>query len=292
MTSLENLLLMNAAGMVKRIGDVHPLLRSPVTHVVLGTITVEERLGNPEPNFWVSPDGTHALNSRGLPGPGSTYYVEHGKTIADTVHNAGKMLVTSITSTQSSNDWRILAGVAAGMGSDVIEINISCPNKWKNGKNETVVAHDPGAVQNIVSLVGDAAPNTVLWVKLPPYRFRDEGVCEKILEFLGESEQVGAVVSANTIGGCTPPMVDGAPVISMPTAGMSGPKMRPWSLSQVHMLRRHSGLPIIGVGGVNSGEALVQYQKADVAGVQVGTHFFLSGPRVFSEILTEAAYLQ
>lgn len=287
---LEDLWIMNAAGMVKTTGDVGALLTAALTHIVLGSITVEPRHGNPAPNFWLSPDGRYALNARGLPGPGLEYYAVHLPLIAAEVRAAGKELVVSITSTKSEDDWKLLAN--ACRDADALEINLSCPNKWRDGVNERVIAEDPALVARILDDVQAEAPLTDLWVKLPPYQNPESNtVLAEICAAIGERDCVNAVVSCNTHGGHAPPRgPDGAPVISMPAAGKSGRWLRNWSLAQnraVDRMLRH--VPRIGVGGIYTGRDLEDYRLAGVRGVQIGTAFFQYGPRIFSDVLQEVA---
>lgn len=282
----DNFMIMNAAGMVKTLEDVRKLLPAPVTHIVLGSIAVEARSGNPEPNFWVAPDESYALNARGLPGPGIEYYERHGEQIADEVHAHAKKLVVSITSTESEDDWVKLAERANAIGADVLEVNLSCPNKWKGAVNEPVVAQNPKAVSEILSAIRTVWGKEA-WAKLPPYKRANMGILENVLDAIENNPFVRALVSGNTVGGCST-IIDGTQVISMPTAGMSGPKVFPWALRQAQSLAKMSHLPVIGVGGINSGKSLHAFMKEGVVGVQIGTHFFLHGPKVFGEILGEA----
>ena len=72
---LSQIIITNAAGMVKTPDDVADLLRAEtLTHVTVGSITVDKRDGNPEPTFWTAPDGSYSLNSRGLPCLGLGHY--------------------------------------------------------------------------------------------------------------------------------------------------------------------------------------------------------------------------
>jgi len=284
----------NSAGMVKTIEEVRELARAPITNIVLGSITVEERAGNPEPTFWISPDDTYALNSRGLPCRGISYYEKHGSAIANIVHGAYKKLTVSIVSTQSNDDWARLAKCAT-VFADCIELNLSCPNKWKNGENEAVIAENPDAVMEIiVNVMRVIGTGTKLSVKLPPYhRPLDSSLLTEIATAILESRAVTEVVSCNTIGGITPPTIDGKSVISMPSAGKSGPKIKNWSLSQVERLREFMPLiHITGVGGIRSGTDVQDYYNAGANGVQIGTHFFQYGSRVFEEIALELTELQ
>lgn len=284
----------NAAGMVKITQDIEPLLAVPtITDIEVGSITVEQRDGNPEPTFWTSHDGTYSLNARGLPGPGSEYYKHHGQQIADMVHDADKCLRVNIASTQRHGDWVELAQIAKNyLDADVLVLNISCPNKWYDGKRQDVIAMNPDAVRAIFESLTRCIhliPNEVA-VKLPPYDDNPhllEGIISVVREY---SNLITEVVSCNTLGGQST-VINGEQVLSVHEAGLSGPSLFKTSLNQAY--RIHNQLPLTMkltvVGGINSGDRVRAAMGIGATGIQVGTHFFNHGPRVFEQIMSEAA---
>ena len=288
--ALSDFRLSNAAGWVKTAEDVEPMLRMPTTDIVIGSLTVEQREGNREPTFWEAPDGSFALNSRGLPSPGIEYYRQHGLDIGRATRAAGKRLIASIVSTRSQTDWEQLMLCSAEFA-DQVELNLSCPNKWTDGENEPVLAENPEAVSAVLAMTEHVARahDVDISVKLPPYkRVHDSAVFEEVLSAIIEAGCVAEVVSTNTVGGC-PTLVDGVQCISMPTAGMSGPKILAWSLNQMRVM--HEKLPPqirrTGVGGVSSYDDAKAFINAGASGVQVGTHFFTRFPKgsIFVEIM-------
>ncbi len=291
LTKFEDLWLMNAAGMVKTVEDMMPLARSAVTHIVVGGMTVEARPGNPEPTVWFSLDGKCALNSRGLPNRGLAYYEEQLGTMLELARKSGKKLVLNFSSSIGFDDWTSIARVAARFPGVILEVNVSCPNKWHDGVNEGVVAENPRAVAAILDAVHEAAPNNEIWVKLPPYSSpRTNPVLKQVCEVVGGRPFVRTIVSCNTRGGQKPPIVDGKPVISMPTCGLSGARLKPWSLLQNRVIGEMlPSVRRIGVGGIRTGRDVEDYRLAGVFGVAIGTEFFKTmNPRFFSDVLGEA----
>lgn len=84
--------------------------------------------------------------------------------------------------------------------------------------------------------------------------------------------------------------MDGKPVISMPTAGLSGARLKPWSLLQNRIIGELlPDVHRIGVGGIRSGRDVQDYRLAGARGVAIGTEFFKTmNPRIFSEVFGEA----
>ncbi|MBL4644690.1 MAG: hypothetical protein JKX80_02375 [Candidatus Pacebacteria bacterium] len=190
----------------------------------------------------------------------------------------------SITSTTDKNDWEILANWAAYCGSDVIELNLSCPNKWLDGQPVGMVADDPEAIVHIVALVRSVVGVDMrLSVKLPPY---SSTIPPRILSAL-QAININMFVSCNTAGG-HPTTIDGEQVLSMPQAGLSGPALCTHSVQQVSYLHKViPNIPVIGVGGISSGADAKRFLDADAIGFCIGTHFFLNGPKVFGEVVQE-----
>lgn len=277
----------NAAGMVKTVDDVRRLAATPVTHIVVGSITVDPRPGNPEPRFWAAPDDSFALNSLGLPNPGLDYYLAQIGEMCDIAHDAGKKLIVSIAGF-NAEDWDELAACICD-DVDGIEVNLGCPNVWQSGTRKPIISFDPQAVDEVVGLVRGVINPTWMSVKFSPFQPDQHDALISVASMLYR-HSVDAIVTANTIPDAIPPVVDGRPVINpaMKTAGMSGPVLRPIVAENLRTLATlHPRTPLIAAGGIRSGEDMRAYARAGASGFQVGTHFFQYGEKVFSELLTE-----
>ncbi len=290
--ALEDLWLMNAAGMVKTVEDMLPLLKTQVSHIVIGGATVEPRPGNPEPTFWPSPDGRYALNSRGLPNRGLDYYRDALGDMHALAKGEGKKLVFNCCSSRGFDDWTALASVAAEHPEVILELNVSCPNKWKGACNEPVIAQNPEAVRAILEEADRVAFRNEKWLKVPPYPDpRRNPVLRQIVKYAADDGPVDALVLCNAIGGQKPPVVDGKPVIGMPTAGKSGRILKQWSLLQNRVIGELApDIPRVGIGGIYAGADIEDYRQTGVAGVAIGTAFFaILVYGVFGDLLPEAA---
>ncbi|MEK7628250.1 MAG: dihydroorotate dehydrogenase [Patescibacteria group bacterium] len=287
---IDDIRIMNAAGIVKVVSDVEPLLKTPVTDVVLGSITMIERQGEPEPTFWVSDDGSFALNRVGLRNPGSEYYRKHLPEIGRKVRDAGKELTVSLAGF-SIGEYVSLAEIALEGGADAIELNLGCPNVWDgdSAEQKIIPSFDPDFLEQTVVNVWNYTQDLVpLSLKLSPYS--DPGLLRRVAKSPIMNEIVDAVVATNTLPNGIA-YWGGKPVISgNGLAGVSGKVLKPVALGQVAQLR--AALPgrvrVVGVGGISCGADVRDMVRAGAAAVQVGTHFFQYGPKVFGEILSEA----
>lgn len=163
------------------------------------------------------------------------------------------------------------AGIAA------VEINISSPNKREWGR---IIATDPVRTAEVVAR---ARANTrrPLWVKLSPN-------VTDIAEFarVAEAEGADALCVANTYVGMAVDLRSRRALLSNVTGGLSGPAIKPLSLRAVHQVVRACRLPVIGVGGISTGEDALEYLMVGARAVQVGTAN-LYDPRAGQKILNQ-----
>jgi dihydroorotate dehydrogenase (NAD+) catalytic subunit len=147
------------------------------------------------------------------------------------------------------------------------ELNISCPNVERGGSE---FSSDPSTAAALVAEARKAAKRRPLWVKLAPAVGRIEA-------FARAAEEAGA--DALTIANTYPAMcIDVATRQSRlgnHTGGLSGPAIKPITLRLVYDARLAVKIPIIGLGGIETGEDVVEYLLAGASAVQVGTAHFV-----------------
>jgi dihydroorotate dehydrogenase len=184
--------LMNGAGTCKTLEDVERLVPSSVSAVVVGSITVEPRLGNEGQTYWS--DATSSLNSLGLPNRGEPYYRRHLGAMVRAAHAAGKPLVLSVAGF-SPDEYVRLAALGRDAGADLAELNLACPNVWDGGRQKRIACFDLGAVEAILRRVEaflDAPPPVGL--KLSP--FSDPHALAVVAGVVARFACVGFVTSA------------------------------------------------------------------------------------------------
>ena len=158
------------------------------------------------------------------------------------------------------------------------ELNISCPNVKKGGMQ---FGNDPVQVAEVVSAVRKAAVRRPLWVKLSPL-VADIGLIGRAAESAGAD----ALTVANTYPAMA---VDARTLRSRlgnPTGGLSGPAIKPITLRLVWETMKVVRIPVIGLGGIETVEDVLEYLAVGAAAVQVGTASF-ADPRA-SEKLSKA----
>ena len=164
------------------------------------------------------------------------------------------------------------AGVAA------LELNVSCPNVKEGGMAFGV---DPEAVGRVTRAVREATSLPV-WVKLTP-NVTDPAPMARAAEAAGAD----AVCLINTLLGMAIDARSRRPRLANLAGGLSGPAIKPVGLRMAHQVSQAVDLPVLGMGGIISGEDAAEYLLAGASAVQVGTGNFLDPgacPRIADEL--------
>ena len=161
-------------------------------------------------------------------------------------------------------------------GISAYELIISCPNVKKGGRQ---FGCDTVSVKEVVGAARRAAVKRPLWVKLMPL-VTDIGEIAKAAESAGAE----ALTVANTYPAMAVDVRTGRSRIGNPTGGLSGPAIKPITLRLVWEVRKVVKLPILGLGGVETAQDVLEYMAVGASAVQVGTASF-SDPKASERIL-------
>src|SRR5260370_19946137 len=140
---------------------------------------------------------------------------------------------------------------------------------------------DPALVAEVVGAARKAASKRPLWVKLSPL-VTDIGLIAQAAEEAGAD----ALTVANTYSAMAIDFRSGKSRFGNPTGGLSGPAIKPITLKLVWETKKAVKTPIIGLGGIETVEDVLDYLAVGAAAVQVGTTSF-TDPRA-SQQLVEA----
>jgi len=161
---------------------------------------------------------------------------------------------------------------------EAVELNLSCPN----------VAEPAGSVAEIVAAAREATSKK-LYAKLSAAG----GDVGSVAMAAAEAGADGLSL-VNTIRGLALDPQTLAPTLSTATGGLSGPALRPIALAAVFVCFKATGLPIVGMGGVETGRQELQLIAAGASVCALGTVLF-SDPeapgRIRSELAAEAEAL-
>ena len=229
---------------------------------VLGSLSMKgttkaPRFGNPTPRIAEIPDGL--INSVGLQNPGVEKVISEELPKLRQVYSKPVLANISGFSVDEFVDCAKKFDDAEGVG--ILEINISCPNVHGGGMS---FGTDPKAAAAVTEAVKKAVKKPV-YVKLTP-NVTDITVIAKAVEAAGAD----GVCLINTLLGMRIDLKRRRPVIANKMGGMSGPCLLPLALRMVYQVYEAVNIPIIGMGGVESAEDVVEMMLAGASAVEVG----------------------
>jgi dihydroorotate dehydrogenase (NAD+) catalytic subunit len=138
---------------------------------------------------------------------------------------------------------------------------------------------DPACVAEVVGAARRAATKRPLWVKLSPL-VTDIGVIARAAEEAGAD----ALTVANTYPAMAIDYRTGKSRLGNQTGGLSGPAIKPITLRLVWETRKAVKIPILGLGGIETVEDVLDYLAVGASAVQVGTASF-ADPKVSQRLV-------
>jgi len=147
-------------------------------------------------------------------------------------------------------------------GIDVLEINMSSPNKREWGRPP---ASDPRTAAEVIGRVR-ARTRLPVWAKLTPNVTDIVAIARAVADAGAD-----AVTLINTLKAMAIDVRTRRPVLSNVTGGLSGPAIKPVALHLVHEVCKAVPLPVVGCGGIWSGTDALEFLIVGASAVQVGT---------------------
>ena len=217
--------------------------------------------GAPAPRLYPTPSGM--LNAVGLQNVGVRAFVAEKLPVLRKFDTAAIANVFGYCLEDYVEVIRILED-AEGLAA--YELNISCPNVKRGGMQ---FGSDPAQVSEVVGAARKAASKRALWVKLSP-------LVTNIALIARSAEEAGsdALTVANTYPAMALDYRTGKSRLGSPTGGLSGPAIKPITLRLVWETRKAVKTPIIGLGGIETAEDVLDYLSVGASAVQVGTASF------------------
>jgi dihydroorotate dehydrogenase (NAD+) catalytic subunit len=251
------------------------LERFPFHAFVSKTITLEPRQGNPPPRLWETPAGM--INSIGLPNKGLDGF------LASDLPELARLpvpLVVSVMGFARDELARLVAAVGERDEVSMLELNVSCPNV----DTGLIMGADPDETALALERVRPETGKPLI-VKLTP-NATDPGAVAAAAAAAGAD----AVALVNTLKGMALHPDTGEPWLGGRTGGLSGPAIRAIALEQVAAVASRVEIPVIGMGGIASGQQAADFLAAGASAVAVGTENFRD-PAAGRRIATELAEL-
>ena len=241
--------------------------------VTIKSLTTDRRKGHPAPIILTYEGGM--LNSVGYSNPG----IDNVEDEFRELKSVGAPVIGSITG-KDADDFSVLAEKINGMDFAAVEIALSCPHT--PGYGTMAGQSTPEATGEITKAVREKTDKP-LFVKLSPNVMA-------ISEIAKAAEKAGAdaITAVNTLGpGMIIDVKSTKPVLGGKIGGLSGDGLRPVAVRCVYDIYKSVKIPIIGTGGIITGEHAVQMMMAGASAVGIGTAVYNRGIGVFNKINDE-----
>ncbi|AZU61460.1 dihydroorotate dehydrogenase [Neobacillus mesonae] len=244
--------------------------------IMIKATTVEPRFGNPTPR--VAETSAGMLNAIGLQNPGLE------KVVSEELPWLSQFDVPIIANVAGSveEDYIVVAReISKAANVHALELNISCPNVKTGGIAFGTI---PEVAKQLTRKVKEVSEVPV-FVKLSPN-------VTNIVEMAKAVEAGGAdgITMINTLVGMRLDLKTGKPILANLTGGLSGPAVKPVAIRMIYEVSQAVSLPIIGMGGVQSAEDVIEFFYAGASAVAVGTANFVD-PFVCPDIIDELPHI-
>ncbi|MDR3425589.1 MAG: dihydroorotate dehydrogenase 2 [Alphaproteobacteria bacterium] len=255
--------------------------------VEAGTVTLKPRTGNAAPRCWRFSEQSSIVNWLGMPSGGVGPFIANLRAFQDKPERNQLILGASLASPDGKPEELTRLAEECSPLVDYLTLNISNPNvvyrSDANSSPETITA------DQIKACKSGAGSKPVL-LKLGPTK--DPAILRKRVETALAAGAAG-FVATNTLSCADRGLVEGLSIEwpqqdGKPVGGYSGPHLLSLSCWMVQEIRVLVGenVPIIGVGGVQSGGDALRLLEAGANAIQVYTGLIYKGPVLIREILS------
>lgn len=231
--------------------------------LVIKTTTPQARKGNPQPQIAMLKNGV--INSVGLTNPGVDAVVNkklpHLRQKYPTLPIVGSIGGSSVADYQS-----VAQKLAASNMLNALELNISCPNVQEGGM---AFGTNPQTVEEVTRKVKEVTGSVPVYVKLSPN-------VTDITTIAKAAERGGAdgLTMINTLLGLHIDVETRESVIGNGMGGLSGAILKPLAVRMIYQVAHVTDLPIIGIGGVETVDDVLEMFLAGASAVGVGAAHF------------------
>ena len=229
--------------------------------IVVKGLSREPIEGNPPPRVWEARGGM--INSIGLQNIGVRAFVEQKLPALAKFKTAVFANVFGYCTDDYAEVVRVLEDAPGLAG---YELNVSCPNTRHGGM---YFSSDPKLLAEVVGLVRGIAKRRPLIVKLSPNVAQIEPLARA-----AEEAGADAISLINTIVALAVDARERKPRIGAGFGGLSGPAIKPIALRMVYQAAQAVRIPVVGMGGIATGEDAAEFLVAGASAVEVGTATF------------------
>ena len=238
--------------------------------IMAKAVTLDERVGNDLPRVAETTSGM--LNAIGLKNPGLEVVLNEKYPF---LAQFDVPIIANVAGATEDEYVEVCKRIHEAPNVKAIELNISCPNVSEGG---VAFGIDPTIAERLTKKV-KAVTDLPVYVKLSPN-------VSSIVEIAKAVEVGGAdgLTMINTLTGMRIDLHTGQPILANKTGGLSGPAIRPIAIRMIYEISHAVDLPIIGMGGVQTVDDVIEMYLAGASAVAVGTAN-LHNPMICKELI-------
>ena len=240
--------------------------------IVVKGLSLEPMEGAPAPRVCETASGM--LNAVGLQNIGVRAFVKEKLPILRSYRTA---VIANIFGGTVEEYAQVIEILEDAEGLAASELNISSPNARRGGLH---FGRDPATAAEVVSTAKRAAVQKPLWVKLSPL-VADIAVMARAVSEAGAD----VLTIANTYPAMSLDPVGRQSRLGRISGGLSGPAIKPITVRLVYDAAKAVKTPILGLGGIETADDILEYLLAGATAVQVGTAHFVD-PRASERLVS------
>ncbi|MGE8204146.1 dihydroorotate dehydrogenase [Heyndrickxia sp. NPDC080065] len=240
--------------------------------IMIKATTFEARYGNPTPRVAETPAGM--LNAIGLQNPGLQSVLENE---LPWLEQFDLPIIANVAGSQTEDYVAVAQSISKAPNVHALELNISCPNVKTGGIAFGTI---PEIAKELTKKVKEVSEVPV-YVKLSPN-------VSNIVDMAKAVEAAGAdgLTMINTLVGMNIDIRTGKPILANRTGGLSGPAIKPIAIRMIYEVSQEVNIPIIGMGGIQSVEDIIEFFYAGASAIAVGTANFID-PFICPKLIDE-----
>jgi dihydroorotate dehydrogenase (NAD+) catalytic subunit len=268
---LKNPTILASGMMGEDAGSITRIFESGAGAIVTKSIGVKPRSGYPNPSAIELECGL--LNAMGLPNPGIEEFINELTKL-----KKSKISIIGSIFGSNSKEFTLLGTKMENAGVKALELNMSCPHAKGYGLE---IGSDHKIVEKIINNIKKSVSIPV-FVKISPN-------LTDVTKIAQSAEKAGAdgIVAINTVKAMKIDIEMQRPILSNKIGGYSGKAIKPIGIRCVYEIYKKINIPIIGVGGVSTGEDVIEYIMAGASAVQIGSAIYFRDITVFKKICKE-----
>ncbi|MGX7127335.1 dihydroorotate dehydrogenase [Enterococcus wangshanyuanii] len=228
--------------------------------IMIKATTPQARFGNPTPRVAETPSGM--LNAIGLQNPGLDVVM---KEKLPALEKYDLPIIANVAGACEEDYVEVCSKIGKAVNVKAIELNISCPNVKHGG---IAFGTDPDVAFQLTQAVKKVT-EVPIYVKLSPNVTDIVPIAQAI-----EAGGADGFSMINTLLGMRIDLKTRQPILANQTGGLSGPAIKPVAIRLIKQVSQISDLPIIGMGGVQTVDDVLEMFMAGASAVGVGTANF------------------